>query len=546
MSNNKNIKMIILRNYFMSLQFGGNEIKWHKLQHNGVAFPPDYEPHYVPLIYNGKKITLNSEAEEYATLYAKYIGSEYFKKKIFNKNFWSDWKKILGRDSEIKSLDLCDFTLLQQYLEKTKEEKKLQPKIKNEVDPYEKYKVALLDGKPQPVGNFKVEPPGIFIGRGSNPNLGKIKKRIYAEDITINIGSDAQVPKPPVGHKWKDVVHDQTSVWLASWKDNITGKIKYVWLGASSDIKANSDMAKFDLARDLGKIIDTIRTDYYKNMQSDDLKVAQIATATYFIDKFALRVGNEKSEDEADTVGVTSLRVEHVKLLDNNRIELDFLGKDSVRFNQVLTVDPLVYSNIKKFVRNKNKGDELFNVIKSNDINKNLKNYMNKLSAKTFRTYNASNLFQKELDEVTKKYADYKDSDKNDLLYNAYNKANAKVAILCNHQKNITQSHSGQISKINESIKKAKDKLNEAKANPKIKPERIKKMKLAIKKLKAKKILKEELKNVSLGTSKINYIDPRITVAFLKTNGLNIDKTFTKTLKDKFKWAMDTDKNFKF
>jgi len=34
----------------------------------------------------------------------------------------------------------------------------------------------------------------------------------------------------------------------------------------------------------------------------------QLGTATYLIDKFALRVGNEKNEDEADTVGCCSLR----------------------------------------------------------------------------------------------------------------------------------------------------------------------------------------------------------------------------------------------
>ena len=43
----------------------------------------------------------------------------------------------------------------------------------------------------------------------------------------------------------------------------------------------------------------------------------QIATALYFIDHFALRIGNEKGDDVADTVGVTSLRVEHIELLPN-------------------------------------------------------------------------------------------------------------------------------------------------------------------------------------------------------------------------------------
>ena len=44
------------------------------------------------------------------------------------------------------------------------------------------------------------------------------------------------------------------------------------------------------------------------------MRVRQRSVALYFIDKLALRAGNEKDEDQADTVGCCSLRVEHVKL----------------------------------------------------------------------------------------------------------------------------------------------------------------------------------------------------------------------------------------
>lgn len=71
-------------------------------------------------------------------------------------------------------------------------------------------------------------------------------------------------------------------------------------------------------------------------------------------------------------------------------------------------------------------------------------------------------------------------------------------------------------------------------------------MEQILKKLKAKKLLKIELKNISLGTSKINYIDPRISIAFLKKNNLPVDKIFSKTLQEKFKWAMDVDTDFVF
>jgi DNA topoisomerase I len=54
------------------------------------------------------------------------------------------------------------------------------------------------------------------------------------------------------------------------------------------------------------------------------------------------------------------------------------------------------------------------------------------------------------------------------------------------------------------------------------------------------------LKNISLGTSKANYIDPRITVAFMKLHDLPLDKIFSKALQKKFNWAFSVDETFKF
>jgi len=53
--------------------------------------------------------------------------------------------------------------------------------------------------------------------------------------------------------------------------------------------------------------------------------------------------------------------------------------------------------------------------------------------------------------------------------------------------------------------------------------------------------LKLELKNISLGTSKINYIDPRITISWIKKHDFPVDKIFSETLRDKFRWAFEVD-----
>ena len=86
----------------------------------------------------------------------------------------------------------------------------------------------------------------------------------------------------------------------------------------------------------------------------------QRATAMYFIDKLALRAGNEKGEDEADTVGCCSLRCEHVTLEPPNFIVFDFLGKDSIRYYNEVPVTEQVYKNIRIFKNDKNDEDELF------------------------------------------------------------------------------------------------------------------------------------------------------------------------------------------
>lgn len=557
-------------------QYGGKgEKKWSTLKHNGVMFTEPYKPHMIPIIYNGKKIVLDSDSEEFATIYAKVLETEYVNNKTFRKNFFKDWSKFLkkGGFKEITDLDKCDFSLILDHIVKQREikqnmSKEDKLKLKEENDKLEeKYKIAIVDSKEQPVGNYKMEPPGLFLGRGCHPKAGKIKRRVYPEDITINIGEKEKIPDMPsfyTNHKWNKIIHDDTLEWLASWKDEITGKTKYVWLGAKSDFKAKSDQSKFDNARKLGKNIVEIRRSNFNNIidKSVDEKTRQLATALYLIDHLALRVGNEKSEDEADTVGVCSLRVEHIKLLeDGTSISLDFLGKDSVRYQNTTKIEPEVYLALTRFLKNKKKGDELFDLINPQLLNTYLKSMMDNLTAKVFRTYNASNTFQEELDKITDTIDKDKDIDnKINTIMNMYNKANIKVALLCNHQKNVSKSFNDQISNLKSKINEYKDKrtklLDERKELEKDKTKnkekinrinkKLEKVKSKIKQNEAKKDIKLEMKNLSLGTSKTNYIDPRITVAFFKKHNIPIEKIFSQNLREKFFWAMDVDPSWSF
>ena len=121
------------------------------------------------------------------------------------------------------------------------------------------------------------------------------------EDVIINCSKDSEVPHPPRGHKWKKVQHDNTVTWLASWTENIQGQIKYVMLNPSSRLKGEKDWQKYEKARKLKGEIGKIREEYMADLKSKEMRIRQRAVALYFIDKLALRAGNEKGEDQADT-----------------------------------------------------------------------------------------------------------------------------------------------------------------------------------------------------------------------------------------------------
>jgi len=71
-------------------------------------------------------------------------------------------------------------------------------------------------------------------------------------------------------------------------------------------------------------------------------------------------------------------------------------------------------------------------------------------------------------------------------------------------------------------------------------------MEVKIKAMKLKRDTKTKMKNVSLGTSKNNYIDPRIIFAFIKKFSIPPEKLFTKVLLKRFEWATSVDENYRF
>ncbi|KAF3689098.1 DNA topoisomerase 1 [Channa argus] len=553
-------------------------VKWKFLEHKGPYFPPEYQPlpDNVHFYYDGKKVKLSLAAEEVAVFFAQMLDHEYTTKKVFRENFFKDWRKEMTQEERllIQVLDKCDFgeihamhkAKVEARKNMTKEEKLVLKEANQKI--VDEFGYCLLDHHKERIGNFKIEPPGLFRGRGEHPKQGMLKKRIQPEDVIINCSKESCIPVPPNGHHWKEIRHDNTVTWLASWTENIQGSIKYIMLNANSKLKGEKDWEKYEVARKLKSCVEDIRNQYIQDLKSKEMGIRQRAVALYFIDKLALRAGNEKEEGEtADTVGCCSLRVEHITLheqLEGNEcvVEFDFLGKDSIRYYNKVPVIKKVFKNLRLFLENKQPGDDLFDRLNTNLLNKHLSSLMPGLTAKVFRTYNASITLQQQLKELTNK----SDNVAEKLL--SYNRANRAVAILCNHQrappKTFEQSMANLQTKIDarkEQLALAKTELKQAKKEAKAKGSSDPKLHTLVERKKAavrrceEQLLKmevqatdrEENKQIALGTSKLNYLDPRISVAWCKNFEVPVEKIYNKTQRDKFAWAIDmTEADFEF
>jgi hypothetical protein len=73
---------------------------------------------------------------------------------------------------------------------------------------------------------------------------------------------------------------------------------------------------------------------------------------------------------------------------------------------------------------------------------------MDGLTAKVFRTYNASFTLEEELAKMPDDAQDWTVDEK--MLF--YNRANREVAILCNHQRTVSKNFGSQIGKIDEKV----------------------------------------------------------------------------------------------
>src|SRR2546428_291513 len=433
-------------------------MKWKELRHNGVAFPLTHEPKGLQVINRGETVRLSPDAEEMAYAWGKKRTTPYVQDSVFQTNFLSDFVKALPAKFDDAKYSEIDFTPVYEYLSKEellKSDKELKKRVTAQrkelrLQLKERYGYAVIDGTKTEFANYMVEPPSIFMGRGSHPMRGRWKPRIFPEDVVLNLSEDAPVPPG----KWNEIVHDHESIWLAYWVDKLSQVRKYVWPSDISDLRQERDKLKYDNAKKLRRKLSDVREFIEKNLHSPDVKVRKLATVSYLIDNLAMRVGDEKEEDEADTVGASTLRVEHVKFLPQG-VEFDFLGKDSVRWQKTLKPDGSdspIRRNLQEFVSNKKPEDLVFDGITSAQVNRLLGKAARGLTAKVFRTHHATETVQTYLG----RHNGFKPTESEFVkLYHA-RVANLEAAIRCNHKRTPPKTWEVSLDKKQQSLAELK------------------------------------------------------------------------------------------
>jgi DNA topoisomerase-1 len=569
-----------------------------QLIHNGVLTPPSPEPRGLVLTVRGGPVRLTPMQEEMALAWAKKQGTLYVEDSVFVRNFLQDFSSALGVKPPL-SVDEVDFAPAIEVVEaerqakanRTKEERKAQAAArKREREALrEAYGYAFVNGERTELSTYMVEPSSIFMGRGKHPLRGRWKEGAQQSDVALNLSPTA--PRPP--GDWQEIVWQPDDLWVARWKDKLSNKMKYVWLSDTAPIKQAREAGKFDKSIELHAELEQVRARIKIELSHGDPKRRMIATACYLIDVLGLRVGDEKDPDEADTVGATTLRPEHIKLHPDGVTVFRFLGKDSVQWHKKVELPEPVYRNLEELVenarppngsRNNDKRHptrdkpQIFPDIRSQDVNAFLSELLPGLTAKVFRTHHATQIVRESLAG-----ADVRPSDPEYEKWQTANMANLQAAVFCNHTKKVPASwparreravqreqraqervekYRAQVKEHKEALavlrKEAREliaaastpkqrerrrtsyrkKIERAERRISTAQDRLQRAQHALGKVKAKALVAREKRKWNLTTSLKSYVDPRVFYRWGQRVEYDVlEKYYSKALRRKFSWV---------
>jgi DNA topoisomerase-1 len=571
------------------------------LIHNGILTPKVNLPPHLELVIRGERRALTEKQIEMAMAWAKKQGTPYVEDAVFVRNFMQDFSAALGVTPPlaVEEVDWEPALVIVQAERAARERltpeerKALAAQRKAEREQLkEQYGYAMVNGERVELGNYVAEPSGIFMGRGKHPLRGKWKDGPRQSDITLNLSSTDHISPGD----WAAIVWQPESLWVARWEDKLSGKIKYVWLSDTAPVKQEREAAKFDKALDLDENLDKVKAHIEQGLTDASPKRRMVATACYLIDALCLRVGDEKDPDEADTVGATTLRPEHVTLHPDGTAEFRFLGKDSVLWHKKIALPPVVRQNLEDLIaqaRPSNTANDgkrhptrdkpqIFPTIDSGHVNAYLSEVLPGLTAKVFRTHHATRVVRDSLSA-----SEVEASDPEYAKWGAVTMANLEAAVLCNHYKTapanwqdrrrrsderrqvlekrvaecrskVRQAEDALAALRQESREKKQDaksdkqrdrlharyakKIEKAKKQVEVARGKLQRAEAALGKARTQDAVAAKGRTWNLGTSLKSYIDPRVFYQW----GQRVDydvlaRYYPKTLQRKFAWVREQD-----
>ncbi|HLD29462.1 MAG TPA: hypothetical protein VJC03_03905, partial [bacterium] len=166
-----------------------------------------------------------------------------------------------------------------------------------------------------------------------------------------------------------------------------------------------------------------IRKVYYRS-RIKGTKIREAACVVYLMDLMHARIGGDS---KGGAVGLTTLKTRNIKLLGDNMISWDFMGKSNVPWKGKAEVSPEVYSLLEKLVSGKKRNDRIF---KASD--KDVRNYLKQFGEfdpKNYRTYYAAEYFREEFEKARPKRA------AKTSLGNALSQAYLKAGLRLGHKR---------------------------------------------------------------------------------------------------------------
>ncbi|CAH8623677.1 unnamed protein product [Heterobilharzia americana] len=111
--------------------------------------------------------------------------------------------------------------------------------------------------------------------------------------------------------------------------------------------------------------------------------------------------------------------------------------------------------------------------------------------------------------------------------------------VIINVQFRIIREVHGELQKKIDAKREQISEITMELSKSKLITKRLASAKEALSKLQLQATDRDENKEIALSTSKLNYLDPRISVAWCKKYNVPIEKIFNRTQREKFQWAID-------